>query len=230
MEFEDFKKEILIRAKRSGACHDEYVRAHKSGSFEALMSVIKGNFEYAVINKVIDAELIEIWRNEFNANHIYCNEDARDSYLLACDTSNVTARGESYVIARDEASVKVREYSRVIACHNSTVWARDHTLVFARNNAKVKAWEHARVTAFDKATIEAFEYATVEAYRESKIELRDHASAEVFDDSDAIAWGNSHVSSYDYINCKLNDCAIHRIRKENIIRHASDNIRLEKAN
>ena len=46
MEFNDFKNEILRRAKEANACTNEYRRAYQSNDFGELMQVIKDNFNF----------------------------------------------------------------------------------------------------------------------------------------------------------------------------------------
>ena len=146
--FLEFKEEILKRAKATNACTNEYKRAYRSESFSELMQVIKDNFNFACLRKVIDSELIKLYKNQFNENKIYCNVDVSKGFLLASDNATVKAW--------DNATVK--------AWGNATVKAWGNATVKAWGNATVKAWGNATVEAWDNATVEASGSATVEAW------------------------------------------------------------------
>ena len=73
----------------------------------------------------------------------------------------------------------------------------------ARGNSSVVAWDNSSVVALGNSSVEA----------------RGNSSVE--------AWGNSYTTSYDIIECQLNEHAIHRIRKTNTIRYADKNMKFE---
>ncbi len=87
---------------------------------------------------------------------------------------------------------------------SATVEACGGATVLACDRAKVEAYDSATVRAYDSATVEAYDSATVEAY------------------------GSAYVTSYEAIECKLSDNAIYRVRSENKILYASDDITFEK--
>jgi hypothetical protein len=126
MEFNEFKKEILRRAKEANACADEYRRAYRSNDYSELIQVIKDNFNFAVIRKVIDPSLIEAYKDEFNANQIYCNVDVTSGFLLAWGNATVKAWGNATVEASDNATVKAWGNATVKASVNATVEASDN--------------------------------------------------------------------------------------------------------
>ena len=49
MNFKEFKKEVLKRAKKEGACVGEYKRALESNSYE-LAEVIKDNISIGIVS------------------------------------------------------------------------------------------------------------------------------------------------------------------------------------
>ena len=122
--FEEFKTTILERAKKECACKEQYSRALKSDTFEDLMSVIKDNFLWATENKIIDPILINEYKQEFNGNNIWCNENARNGFLLL--TGNTTAE----------------------ATGNTTVRAYDNTTVEAYGNTTVEAYDNAYIHSY----------------------------------------------------------------------------------
>ena len=67
MNFEDFKSEVLKRAKNAGACSAQYKRALEAKTFEDLADVIKDNLGFNRSNSIVTPELAkdcdkpEIW-------------------------------------------------------------------------------------------------------------------------------------------------------------------------
>ncbi|MDR1119433.1 MAG: hypothetical protein LBM08_00770 [Dysgonamonadaceae bacterium] len=204
MRFNEFKNEILRRAKEANACTDEYRRACQSKNFRELMRVIKDNFTFAVSYEVIDASLIAANKYRFNTNQIYCNVNVNHGFLLVCGNATVEVRGNG----------TVRAYNNTVvgACDNGTVRAYDR--------ANVKMWGNATVEARDNATVEVRNNGTVRAYNNAIVKAWYSTTVE--------AWDNAYVTSYYNIGCKLNDNAIYRIRESDTVKYASDNIRFEK--
>ncbi len=159
MEFNDFKNEILRRAKEADACSGEYRRAYQSNDYSELMQVIKDNFDFAVRCNVIDPSLIETYKDQFNANQIYCNVDASSGFLLASGNATVEAWGDATVRASGDATVE--------ASGNATVEAS--------GNATVRAWGDATVRASGDATVEASGNAYVTSYYVIECKLHDNA-------------------------------------------------------
>lgn len=122
--FEEFKTTILERAKKECACKEQYSRALKSDTFEDLMSVIKDNFLWATENKIIDPILINEYKQEFNGNNIWCNENARNGFLLLTGNTTAEATGNTTVEAYG----------------NTTVEAYDNTTVEAYGNAYIHSY------------------------------------------------------------------------------------------
>ena len=116
-DFEDIKAEILNRAKAAKACTEQYSRAYKSETLQELCSVIKDNFNWCFINKVITSNLLMQYREDFAQNDIFINISVRSGFLL-CDNATVEACGNATVEACGNATVK--------ACDNATVKARDN--------------------------------------------------------------------------------------------------------
>jgi len=153
--FLEFKEEILKRAKEASACVDEYKRAYGSESFSELMQVIKDNFNFACSKKVIDSELIKLYKNQFSENEIYCNVNVSKGFLLASGSASVKASGSASVKAWGSASVK--------AWGSASVEAWGSASVKAWGSASVEAWGSASVEASGSASVEASGSASVEA-------------------------------------------------------------------
>ena len=168
--FEQFKNELLARAKAADACAEQYSRALHAETMDSLLAVVRDNFRWAVRNDVLTGEFIDKWKDEFAAGRIWHNRDVENGFLLATEGQFV-ARGNSSVVA----------------------WG----------NSSVEAWDNSSVVA------------------------RGNSSVVACDNSSVEAWGNSYTTSYDVIECKLNEHAIHRIRKTNTIRYADKDMKFQ---
>lgn len=157
-KFTEIKSEILKRAKEANACREQYGRAYGSETIQELMQVVKDNFTWAAENRIIDAELITEYANEFNENNIYCNVDVRNGYLLASGNSTVRA------------------------CGNSTVRASGNSTVRAFDNSTVKAWDNSTVKASGNSTVEAFESSTVRACGNSTVRASGNSYVNTYDE------------------------------------------------
>ena len=122
--------------------------------------------------------------------------------------------------AQHDIFVNVSVERGFLLCGNATVKAWGNATVEACDNATVEACGNATVRACGNATVEACGNATVEACDNATVEACDNATVE--------AWGNAYVSSYVIVECKLSGNAIYRIRRDNIIRFASDSLKFEK--
>lgn len=103
--FEEFKDIILNKAKEESACKGQYQRALKSGTFEDLISIIKDNFQWSINHKIIDPILIKEYKQEFNVNGIWCNENICNGFLLATGNAIVEATGNATVRAYGNAYI-----------------------------------------------------------------------------------------------------------------------------
>ena len=211
--FKEFKDIILNKAKEESACKGQYQRALKSGTFEDLISIIKDHFQWSINHKIIDPILIKEYKQEFNGNGIWCNENICNGFLLATDNATVKAYGNATVRATDNATVE--------ATDNATVEATDNAAVRATGNATVRAYGNATVEAYNNATVEATDNATVKAYGNATVEAYGNATVE--------AYNNAYIYSYYIIECKLKDNAVYRLISENKIFYPEETaINIEK--
>ena len=97
--------------------------------------------------------------------------------------------------------------------------ARGNSSVVARGNSSVVAWDNSSVVARDNSS--------VVARGNSSVVARDNSSVVAWDNSSVVAWGNSYTTSYDVIECQLNEHAIHRIRSTNTIRYADKDMKFQ---
>ena len=173
--FEEFKDIILNKAKEESACKGQYQRALKSGTFEDLISIIKDNFQWSINHKIIDPILIKEYKQEFNGNGIWCNENICNGFLLATGNAIVEAYGNAIVRATGNATVEAYGNATVRAYGNATVEATDNATVRAYNNATVEATGNATVKAYGNATVEAYDNAYIYSYCIIECKLKDNA-------------------------------------------------------
>ena len=173
--FKEFKDIILNKAKEESACKGQYQRALKSGTFEDLISIIKDNFQWSINHKIIDPILIKEYKQEFNGNGIWCNENICNGFLLATDNATVKAYGNATVRATDNATVEATDNAAVRATGNATVRAYGNATVEATDNATVKAYGNATVEAYGNATVEAYNNAYIYSYYIIECKLKDNA-------------------------------------------------------
>ena len=129
--FLEFKEEILKRTKEAHSCVSEYKRAYASESFSELMQVIKYNFNFACINKIIDSELIKTYESQFNRNEIFCNISIEKGYLL-CDADIDYIKGTAKANISGNATIQ-------------NVWD-NATIQNVRGNATIQnVWDNATI-------------------------------------------------------------------------------------
>lgn len=149
--FSEIKQEILDRARRAETCCPEYGRAAAAETLGDLCTVIKDNFNWCCRNGVIDAPLLEKYKEDFAGNEIYVNIDTERGFLLCDGNATVEACGSATVEACDNATVVAYDNATVVACDNATVVAWNDATVEAYDNATVEAWGNATVEACDNA-------------------------------------------------------------------------------
>ena len=218
--FEELKKIILERAREAQACRKQYGRAYMAEDLQQLMEVVRDNFHWAVNNSVIDGDLIDTYRDEFNAGRIWHNEDVTEGFLLANDNATVRAYDNATVIANDNATV--------IASGNATVRAYGNATVIAYDNATVRAYDNATVEANGNATVRAYGNATVRAYDNATVIANGNATVRAYDNATVEACGRAYVTSCDMIECKISDSAIWRIQETNTIRYSDPEMKFER--
>ena len=241
--FARLKKEILKRAHAAQACTEQYGRAYKAESVEALMTVVKDNFSWCCKESVLTPDLISEYE-EFAANGIFANQDVDSGYLLASGDAIVEVSGNAIVEASGDATVEAWDNAKVRAWGNATVRAWDNATVEALDTATVRALDTATVRAFDNATVEAldtakvwawdtvtvraFDNAQVRASGNATVEASDFVTVEAFNKATARASDFAYVVSIYTLECKILGNAIYRVINGNTVYYASDDIKFEK--
>lgn len=210
-EFEELKEEILRRAKREGGCVNQYKAAYQATTYEKLFQVIKDNFVWACENNVLDAGLIEKYKEVFNDNSIYCNESSDTGFVFVTDGDSLEMHGDAIVVVKGNASIKAYDEVSVYAYGNSIVDAYDGSVIMAYNNSQVESYYQSRVVAFDNAEVKAFGKSIVCCHGKSVINSNDFTTVHAFGghvNADSFSYVISHNSSVD---CRIEGDAICRI-------------------
>ncbi len=184
MTFEEIKSEVLAAAKTARACDDQYQRAAKCDTMDALSVVMRENFLWLAENKVLTGETVDRW----NISGIVHNRDVSGGECcIATGSGTVTAAGSSTVTAYGSSTVTAYGSSTVRAYDSSTVTAAGSSTVTAYDSNTVRAYDSSTVTAAGSSTVRAYDSSTVRAY------------------------GSSYINAYSTIECKVSERAIMRV-------------------
>ena len=205
-KFTEIKEEILRRAKEAKACVGQYKRALESQTLQELAQVIKDNFTWCCNNKVLDVEIIEKYKSEFATVEIYANESISSGYVVI-DGKVEQLSGNAVAYMRDNSTVTKM-------CGNSTVTK------MCGNSTVTKMWDNSTVTEMwgNSTVTEMWDNSTVTKMlgNSTVTEMWDNSTVtKMFGNSTVTEmWDNSYISTYNYIECKISDHAIMRVRSE----------------
>ena len=180
--FEEIKEELLLRAKKAGACQIGYAMGLRSQCKADILKAITDNWSWVLRTaRIVDAEYLEdnfdeedlaeagIYTQKYHevtTTSFACGSATVKAYgsatVEACDSATVKAYGSATVEAYDSATVKAYGSATVEACGSATVEACDSATVKAYGSATVKAYGSATVEACDSATVKACENSYVE--------------------------------------------------------------------
>ena len=140
--FEEIKEELLLRAKKAGACQIGYAMGLRSQCKADILKAITDNWSWVLRTaRIVDAEYLE---DNFD------EEDLAEAGIYTQKYHEVTTTSFAY--------------------GSATVEAYDSATVKAYGSATVKAYGSATVEAYGSATVEAYDSATVEACENSYVE------------------------------------------------------------
>ena len=172
--FEKIKEELLLRAKKAGACQIGYAMGLRSQSKADILKAITDNWFWVLRTaRIVDAEYLEdnFTEEELTEAGIYTQKYHEvTTTSFACGSATVEAYGSATVKAYDSATVKACDSATVKAYGSATVKAYDSATVEAYDSATVEAYDSATVEAYGSATVKACGSATVEAYENSYVE------------------------------------------------------------
>ena len=156
--FEEIKEELLLRAKKAGACQIGYAMGLRSQCKADILKAITDNWSWVLRTaRIVDAEYLE---DNFD------EEDLAEAGIYTQKYHEVTTTS----FACGSATVEACGSATVEACGSATVEAYDSATVEAYGSATVKAYGSATVKAYGSATVEAYGSATVEACENSYVE------------------------------------------------------------
>ena len=180
--FEEIKEELLLRAKKAGACQIGYAMGLRSQCKADILKAITDNWSWMLRTaRIVDAEYLEDNFDEEDLAEagIYTqkyHEVTTTSFAYGSATveaygsATVEAYGSATVKAYGSATVEAYGSATVEACDSATVKAYGSATVKAYGSATVKAYGSATVKAYGSATVEAYDSATVKAYENSYVE------------------------------------------------------------
>ena len=132
--FEEIKEELLLRAKKAGACQIGYAMGLRSQSKADILKAITDNWSWVLRTaRIVDAEYLE---------DNFAEEDLAEAGIYTQKYHEVTTTS--------------------FACGSATVKACGSATVEAYDSATVKAYDSATVKAYDSATVEAYDNSYVE--------------------------------------------------------------------
>ena len=172
--FEEIKEELLLRAKKAGACQIGYAMGLRSQCKADILKAITDNWSWVLRTaRIVDAEYLEDNFDEEDLAEagIYTQKYHEvTTTSFAYGSATVEAYGSATVEAYDSATVKAYGSATVKAYGSATVEAYGSATVEAYDSATVKAYGSATVKAYGSATVEAYGSATVEACENSYVE------------------------------------------------------------
>ena len=156
--FEEIKEELLLRAKKAGACQIGYAMGLRSQCKADILKAITDNWSWVLRTaRIVDAEYLE---DNFD------EEDLAEAGIYTQKYHEVTTTS----FACGSATVEAYGSATVEAYGSATVKAYGSATVEAYGSATVEAYDSATVKAYDSATVKAYGSATVEAYENSYVE------------------------------------------------------------
>lgn len=191
----ELKGELL---ERTLMCEDEEL--DKAKTIKELIDIVKFGFPIACVTGLIDEGLIASFKKEFNANEIYCNEDASKGFLLITSGEH-EAKGEVKAVVIG---------GTLIALDNVLVNSYDNSNVMAFDKVKVRAHGYAKTSLWGEAEAESFGMAVVEAYEDSKVCGNGNSIIVPHNNNSVVATGNTIVRlpKGKASKVKLNDSAM----------------------
>ena len=187
--FEEIKEELLLRAKKAGACQIGYAMGLRSQSKADILKAITDNWSWVLRTaRIVDAEYLE---------DNFAEEDLAEAGIYTQKYHEVTTTS----FACGSATVKACGSATVKACDSATVEAYDSATVEAYDSATVEAYGSATVRACDSATVKAYDSATVEAYGSATVKAYDNSYVE--DLTGNIRPQSGYAVIKDYYNHKI---------------------------
>ena len=204
--FEEIKEELLLRAKKAGACQIGYAMGLRSQSKADILKAITDNWSWVLRTaRIVDVKYLEdnFAEEDLAEAGIYTQKYHEvTTTSFACGSATVKAYGSATVKAYDSATVKACGSATVEAYDSATVEAYDSVTVKACGSATVKACGSATVKAYGSATVEAYGSATVEACDSVTVKACGSATVKAYDSVTVKACGSATVEACDSVTVK----------------------------
>lgn len=138
-KFNEFKAEILRRAKDADACDSDCKRIIESKTFAQLMEFIKSNFLLCCMDNIIEETIFSEYKSEFNSNDIYLNESRDSGYLLVTGNVDRICGDCNYHIKKFAKVNKISGFAHGVIAGNAVVneLCKNSTAIVT-GNAEVK--------------------------------------------------------------------------------------------
>ena len=158
--FEEIKEELLLRAKKAGACQIGYAMGLRSQCKADILKAITDNWSWVLRTaRIVDAEYLE---DNFD------EEDLAEAGIYTQKYHEVTTTS----FACGSATVKAYDSATVKACDSATVEAYDSATVEACGSATVKAYENSYVEDLTGNIRPQSGYAVIKDYYNHKIYIK----------------------------------------------------------
>ena len=211
--FEEIKEELLLRAKKAGACQIGYAMGLRSQCKADILKAITDNWSWVLRTaRIVDAEYLE---DNFD------EEDLAEAGIYTQKYHEVTTTS----FACGSATVEAYDSATVEACGSATVEAYDSATVEAYGSATVKAYGSATVKAYGSATVEAYGSATVEAYDSATVKAYGSATVKAYGSATVEAYGSATVEAYDSATVKAYGSATVKACENSYVEDLTGNIR-----
>jgi hypothetical protein len=211
--FEEIKEELLLRAKKAGACQIGYAMGLRSQCKADILKAITDNWSWVLRTaRIVDAEYLE---DNFD------EEDLAEAGIYTQKYHEVTTTS----FACGSATVEAYDSATVEACGSATVEAYDSATVEAYGSATVKAYGSATVKAYGSATVEAYGSATVEAYDSATVKAYGSATVKAYDSATVEAYGSATVKAYGSATVKAYGSATVEAYENSYVEDLTGNIR-----
>jgi len=158
--FEEIKEELLLRAKKAGACQIGYAMGLRSQCKADILKAITDNWSWVLRTaRIVDAEYLE---DNFD------EEDLAEAGIYTQKYHEVTTTSFAY----GSATVKAYDSATVKAYGSATVEAYDSATVKAYGSATVKAYENSYVEDLTGNIRPQSGYAVIKDYYNHKIYIK----------------------------------------------------------
>ncbi len=182
--FEEFKKEILKRAREAETCADEYKRAYIAKDFAELVKVICDNFNYCCNKKIIDAELIEPMNELLYPLGLCANvATVNNCFILLSGSSTAELYGSSTAELYGSSTAKLYDSSTAELYDSSTAELYGSSTAKLSGSSTAKLYGSSYICSFNTLEHKVNDNAICRYYYEKKIVLTKNVKIEIYENN-----------------------------------------------